>query len=108
MRIEFADDDLARICTAEAHRLRLPVAVIKVARRRLIQLEAARDERDLRQLKGLNYKMRKGDPREQRSIRINDQYRIFFTLSEGHPPVVPIPATGNPHRRAIRNSNATN
>ncbi len=34
----------------------LPVAVIKTARFRLIQLKAARDERDLRNLKGLHYK----------------------------------------------------
>lgn len=81
MRIEFADDDLARICTDEAHRLRLPIAVIKGARRKLIQMHAARDERDLRNLKGLNYKKLHGDRDGQHSIRINDQYRIYFTLS---------------------------
>jgi proteic killer suppression protein len=97
MRIEFADDHLARICTAEAHRLGLPIAIIKAARRRLIQLEAARDERDLRELKSLNYKKRKGDPDGRRSIRINDQYRIFFTLSDDYPPVVTITDIGDPH-----------
>ena len=56
MRVEFADDDVARICTDEAHRMGLPFAVIKAARRKLIQMEAARDERDMRNLKGLNYK----------------------------------------------------
>ena len=99
MRIEFADESLARICTDEAHRLGLPIAVIKAARNRLIQLEAARDERDLRNLKGLNYKKRKGDPAgDQRSIRINKQYRIHFTISEGkHTPVITITFIGDPH-----------
>ena len=83
MKIEFATDDLARICTDDAHRMGLPIAVIKAARRRLLQMEAARDERDLRSLKGLNYKKRKGNPTDQRSIRVNDQYRILFTLSGG-------------------------
>lgn len=98
MKIEFADDDLARICTSEAHKLGLPISVIKTARRRLIQLEAARDERDLRGLKSLNYKKRKGGTDGQRSIRINDQYRIFFTLSDDdNPPIITITAIGDPH-----------
>ena len=41
MKVEFADDDLARICTDQAYRLGLPFAVIKVARRKLLQLESA-------------------------------------------------------------------
>jgi proteic killer suppression protein len=98
MRVEFADDALARICTSEAHRLGLPFAVIKGARRKLIQLEAARDERDIRNLKGLHYKKLHGDREGQRSVRINDQYRIVFTLSEGEkPPVITILEIGDTH-----------
>ena len=98
MRIEFVDESLARICTDEAHRLGLPIVVIKTARRRLIQLEAARDERDLRNLKGLNYKKRQGDPDGQRSIRINKRYRIHFTISDDEgPPVITITFIGDPH-----------
>lgn len=98
MRIEFADDALARICTDEAHRLGLPFAVIKAARRRLIQLEAAIDERDIRNLKSLNYKKLQGDREGQRSVRINDQYRVVFTLSEGdQPPVITIVEIGDTH-----------
>ncbi len=91
MRIEFANDALARICTDAAHKMGLPITVIKVARRKLIQLEAAVDERDLRNLKGLNYKKLQGPREGQRSIRINDQYRIVFTLAEGErPPVITV------------------
>ncbi len=98
MKIEFVDVDLSRICTDEAHRLGLPIAVIKAARRKLIQLEAARDERDIRNLKGLNYKKLQGDREGQRSIRINDQYRIVFTLSEAEsPPVITIIEIGDTH-----------
>ena len=89
MKVEFADDSLARMCTDEAHRMGLPIAVIKAARRKLIQLESARDERDIRNLKGLNYKKLQGDREGQRSVRINDQYRIVFTLSDFEkPPVI--------------------
>jgi proteic killer suppression protein len=83
MRIEFADEDLERICTDDAHRMGLPFAVIKAARHKLIQMESAADERDLRNLKSLNYKKLQGQREGQRSIRINDQYRIVFTVSDG-------------------------
>ncbi|MBN8841774.1 MAG: type II toxin-antitoxin system RelE/ParE family toxin [Sphingomonadales bacterium] len=98
MKVEFAADDLAQICTDEAHKLGLPFAVIKAARRKLIQLEAAHDERDLRNLKSLNYKKLQGDREGQRSIRINDQYRIVFTLSEDeNPPVIVVVEIGDTH-----------
>jgi proteic killer suppression protein len=98
MRVEFADDDVARICTDEAHRMGLPFAVIKAARRKLIQMEAARDERDMRNLKGLNYKKLHGPREGQRSIRVNDQYRIVFTMSDGEDsPVLTIIEIGDTH-----------
>lgn len=98
MKIEFADDDLARICTNEAHRLGLPFAVIKGARNKLIQMQAAVDERDLRNLKGLNYKKRKGTKNDERSIRINGQYRIVFTISKDeNMPVITILEIGDTH-----------
>lgn len=91
MKIVFADPDLRRICTDEAHRLGLPVAVIQAARRRLVQLEAASDERDLRNLKSLNYKKLQGDKSGRRTVRVNDQYRIVFTLVETEtPPIINI------------------
>lgn len=98
MRIEFADDTLGRICTDEAHKLGLPIAVIVAARRRLIQLEAALDERDLRNWKSLNYKKLQGEREGQRSIRVNNQYRIVFTISQDErPAVVTILEIGDTH-----------
>ena len=98
MRIEFADKNLARICTDEAHKLGLPFAVIKTARNRIVQLEAASDERDLRNLKSLNYKKLQGDREGLRQIRINDQYRIVFTISnDERPPVITITDIGDTH-----------
>lgn len=98
MRIEFADERLARICTDEAHKLGLPFAVIKAARRRLVQLAAAVDERDLSNLKGLDYKKLAGDLEGLRQIKVNDQYRIRFDLDNGEkPPVVNITFIGDPH-----------
>ncbi len=55
MKVEFANDALARICTDQAHKMGLPFVVIKSARNKLVQLEAANDERDLIKIRGLDH-----------------------------------------------------
>jgi proteic killer suppression protein len=98
MRIEFASDHLRRILADDAHKLGLPIAVIKAARKKLLALEYAKDERDLRKWASLNYKKLSGDRMGRRSIRINDQYRIIFTvLDDEHPPAIRILEIGDTH-----------
>ena len=98
MEVRFASDDLARICTDDAHKMGLPVAVIKAARKTLLKLEAATYERDLFQIGGLDYKKRRGDKNDTRQVRVNDQYRIFFTVSgDGAAAVATITFIGDPH-----------
>lgn len=82
MRLVFADEELSLIETDEAGATRLPIGVIKSARRKLTVLRAAIDDRSLRNWKSLHYEKLKGDREGQRSIRINDQYRIVFELDE--------------------------
>ena len=89
MKVEFDDPALEQIFTEDAHKLGLPFAVIKGARNKLLLLEQVPDERGLRNWKSLHYKKLSGDREGQRSIRINDQYRIVFSLSDHeHPPVI--------------------
>jgi proteic killer suppression protein len=91
MRIVFAADELALIETDEAGATRLPVAVIRAARRKLTLLRAAIDDRSLRNWKSLRYEKLKGNRGDQRSIRINDQYRMVFRLDdEADPPTITI------------------
>ena len=98
MKIKFGNNDLALICSDQAHKLGLPIGVIKSARRKLIELDAAPDERTLRNWKSLNYKKLSGDRDGQRSIRLNDQYRLVFTLDESQqPPVIIILEIGDTH-----------
>lgn len=85
MEIVFADAALALIESDDAGATRLPVAVIKSARRKLVVLRAAPDDRSLRNWKSLHYEKLKGDREGLRSIRVNDQYRIVFELSETQP-----------------------
>lgn len=82
MEIVFQDANLALIEGEAAGETRLPVAVIKAARRKLTILRAAVDDRSLRNWKSLHYEKLKGDREGQRSIRVNDQYRMVFLLSK--------------------------
>jgi proteic killer suppression protein len=91
MRIVFGADELALIETDEAGATRLPVAVIKSARRKLTVLRATTDDRSLRNWRSLRYEKLKGNREGQRSIRINDQYRMVFRLEDGtDPPTITI------------------
>jgi toxin HigB-1 len=85
MRVEFAGD-LEDILGDKARKLGLPIAVIQGARRKLLLLEQAPDERTLRNWKSLHYKKLSGNREGQRSIRINDQYRIVFQLLDDEQP----------------------
>jgi proteic killer suppression protein len=82
MEVVFADLVLGLIETEEAGQTKLPVPVIKSARRKLTVLRAATDDRSLRNWKSLNYQKLKGERAGQRSIRLNDQYRMILTLDE--------------------------
>lgn len=91
MDVLFADPTLALIETEEAGKTKLPVPVIKSARRKLTVLRAASDDRSLRNWKSLHYEKLKGDREGQRSIRLNDQYRMVLVLDEStNPPTVTI------------------
>jgi len=86
MNVAFADPDLAKIETLEAAQTRFSVAIIKSARRKLTVLRAAPNERALRNWKSLNYQKLKGEREGQRSIRLNDQFRMVFELDDNEKP----------------------
>jgi proteic killer suppression protein len=77
MEVEFRDKTLALIETDRATETHLPISVINSLRQKLIVLRAAPDERTLRNWKSLHYE-KMGD--EERSIRLNKQYRLIFIL----------------------------
>lgn len=57
--------------------------VARVAQRKLQQLNAARELRDLAAFPGNRLEALTGDRRGQHSIRVNDQFRICFVWKEG-------------------------
>lgn len=79
MEIIFRDARLALIETERAAECGWPMAIIKSLRRKLVFLRSAPDERTLRNWKSLHYERLKGRG-EERSIRLNDQWRLVFTI----------------------------
>jgi toxin HigB-1 len=84
MEIEFRDKKLELLeSDRAAAETRLPIAVINSLRSKLQFLRAVPDERSLRNWRSLHYeKMENGE----RSIRINDQYRLIFTIDTNQQP----------------------
>jgi proteic killer suppression protein len=81
MQVEFADDRWALIETDDAAKTGLPIAVISSFRDKFVQIRAAPDERTLRNWKGLHYEKLEGYKDGRRSIRLNRQWRVVFTIN---------------------------
>lgn len=80
MDVYFSDPKLAAIETSEAAKTKLPIPVIKSARRKLTAIRAATDERTLRDWKSLHYEKLQGGMEGYRSIRVNDKYRMVLSI----------------------------
>jgi len=86
MEVEFQDKALSLVETDRAAETRLPVAVINSLRDKLVVIRAAPDERTLRNWRSLHYEKLGGNRSGQRSIRINKQWRLVFTIDTGRVP----------------------
>lgn len=83
MEVEFKDGDLARLETDVLFDAGFSRPIVKAFRKRMQSIRAARDERDLRAIRGNRFEQLEGDRQGQYSIRLNDQYRLIFTFREG-------------------------
>lgn len=81
MIVSFKDEDTHRL--AEGYRVNRFRAFERVALRKLRQLQVAGKLADLRVPPGNRLEALKGDRAGQHSIRINDQYRLCFSWTEG-------------------------
>ena len=80
MIIEFGDDRLDALETDPRHTGEFSQGVVKAYRRRIAQIRAARDERDLYGIKSLHFERLIGTRQGQHSIRLNDQYRLILEI----------------------------
>lgn len=79
----FADRETERLFGGMSTR-RLPPDLLRVALRKLIQVNAAASLDFLRVPPGNRLEALKGDRAGQHSIRINDQWRICFRWRDGN------------------------
>ena len=78
----FADKETAKVFTRKFSR-RIPPDVQQTALRRLIYLDKAQNLNDLRVPPSNRLEPLQGDRAGQYSIRVNDKYRICFTVGAG-------------------------
>ena len=79
----FADRETELVYNQEISR-RLPNTIQKVALRKLTMIDNARSLNDLRIPPNNRLETLHGDREGQYSIRINDQWRIYFSVNEGY------------------------
>ncbi|MDY6316276.1 MAG: type II toxin-antitoxin system RelE/ParE family toxin [Lachnospiraceae bacterium] len=63
---------------------KLPQDIQKIARRKLVMINAAKNLNDLRVPPANHLEELKGDRAGQHSIRINDQFRVCFYWNDGN------------------------
>ena len=85
MLVRFADADLARLECDRAFTGGYGAPVIKGFRKAMQAIRAAVDERDLYQMKSLRFEKLKGNRAHQRSMRLNERWRLILQIVAGEP-----------------------
>ena len=90
MRVEYHDEVLRRLAEELEYAPKgWDPTVIRSYRKKVQLISAARDERDLYEMRGLRMEKLKGDRAGQTSMRLNDQFRLILTFkTEGDRPAV--------------------
>lgn len=82
MRFCFAHRKLKRLYTEEKGAHKYPEGVVDGFFDVIGIIDSAKDERDLYALKGLRYEKLEGKRSHQRSLRLNDQFRLIVERAE--------------------------
>lgn len=85
MEVAFADDDMDRLETDPQYDAGHSQAIVRAFRMRMQAIRAAEDERAFYELKSWRFEKLKGDRSHQRSIRLNDQWRLIIEIEKGQP-----------------------
>lgn len=85
MEVEFDDEQLDRLETDPHHTAGFSQDIVRLFRKRMQTVRAARDERDFYQLKSLHFEKLSGDRDGQYSMRLNRKWRLIVELRGEHP-----------------------
>lgn len=80
MEVKFEDPALERLEADPNFTNGLDAALVKAFRKRLQFIRAAPDERTFYAMKSLHYEKLQGDRIGQRSMRLNDQWRLIVRI----------------------------
>lgn len=78
----FASKELERLYTHNEGASRLPAETVRLFRRRVRHIEAARDTRDLRTPPSVHYEKLSGKMTGLSSLRLNDRWRLILSEEE--------------------------
>lgn len=81
MDFEIVDDTLQRLAKGEGDGA-FQTGIGKIFRRRIQTIAAATDERTFYQLRSLHFEKLKGDRSHERSMRLNEQWRLIVEIQE--------------------------
>ncbi len=83
MLFDFQSDELRELYeVGSCKKLRLHYDLISAFFKVMQQIRTAPDERYLRNYKGLRMEKLQGNREGQYSVRLNDQYRLIFTIKQ--------------------------
>ena len=82
MKIEFAGPSLKQLAEDSSTRSRLPHDVIRSFRKTIMLIDAAVDQRDIRNIPGNRLERLKGNRSAQHSIRLNKQWRLILEFHD--------------------------
>jgi proteic killer suppression protein len=82
MDVRFEDASLKQVEADPSYTAGLDGAVVKIFRKRMQLIRAAPDERVFYALKSLHYEKLQGDRKDQRSMRINKQWRLILRMED--------------------------
>ena len=82
MEVRFADKDLDKLETDPRFDAGYPQEVVRKFRLRMQLIRQAEDERDFYAMKSLHYEKLKGKRSHQRSMRLNQQWRLVLTIEQ--------------------------
>ena len=83
MEARFRDEALDRLETDRNYSAGFDRAIVKAYRKRMQAIRDAVDERDLYAFKSWKFEKLKGQRSHQRSIRLNNQWRLIVEIAEG-------------------------
>lgn len=80
MNVEFADDDLKSLYCDPTYNGGWTQEIVKAFRNRMEFIAAAPDERSFYAMKSFRFEKLQGKRKEQRSMRLNDKYRLIISF----------------------------